>query len=515
MEARIRMLNFYFDNFVLFPNLKFYKEYCNLHYKNYSITVCQKFPYVNGYPKFVKNFENFEEKPQIVIKRSDLKFKDKPFALPIANGIPSFVWDIINNNVDITKKTPLEYMTQEWMKLPWSWPEFGPRIEDFIYDIYQFKRDNSEYFSTHGWFINYLLWLDIPFTINSLNEKNNDKIFGKKWYVIDHLNYIHSMPYEMDLYKNTIDFIKDTDINLMFLTPQEPSTSSDKFYNIIKFCIDRNCLANKIFYLSQDFFVKNKIYKIKPYMCKEKNSIVNNYGILGPAFLLNVRQQQKYLTTYKPSFDLEKINRNKHFYFVVGNPKKERIKALLYFYSENLLNNMNWSSIYPIKEASEITPKVFEDDLNYNICTNERELTFAEVLKDDNYIPKKIVEDSYISIIFEVDPRGLNRIIDEKILKPIISLHPFIIYGNPYTLDYIRDMGFETFPEIFDESYDEIYDHIERLEFVIKQIEKISKLSLDKVHDLYNKVYPKLVKNRDLLLSMDIKKEYESWFEVE
>mgnify|MGYP000079513997 CR=1 FL=1 len=52
-------------------------------------------------------------------------------------------------------------------------------------------------------------------------------------------------------------------------------------------------------------------------------------------------------------------------------------------------------------------------------------------------------------------------------------------------------------------------DDDERLEFILRQIENICNLSVDEVHELYNKVYSKLVKNRELFLSMDIKKEYE------
>ena len=41
-----------------------------------------------------------------------------------------------------------------------------------------------------------------------------------------------------------------------------------------------------------------------------------------------------------------------------------------------------------------------------------------------------------------------------------------------------------------------------------------SKFGGEQLCELYNKVYSKLVKNRELFLSMDIKKEYESWFEI-
>ena len=504
-------LNFYFDTFVVFPNLEFYSSWIEDFYSWCEpASHRKKFPYLDGYPKFVKNFEEFEEKPQLVIKRSDLKFKDKSFAIPVPNGIPSYLWDRLNHRVDVEKEK--KYNIHEL------------KLEDFIRDINKMRLSDID--PTQSPLIHHLLFLNIPYTINPIGEQIDDKILGKKWYVIDYYNYIPTMCEEIDLYKDVIDYIRDNDINLMFLTPQEANIDREKFYNtIVKFCISRNFSPDRIFYLNQTFLDNTMSYRIKPYMNKSKIDSINHYSVLGCAFLMNYHEKCKHYERYKPSVNLEKKKRSKHFYYVIGSTKYERIEALKYFYSKGLLDKMNWASKYKInaKEFNKITPKLFEEDLKNNIATTIPGRGYE--FKDSLYIPKKIVEDSYMSIVFSTDPGGYddklyddertNKIIDEKILKPIVSLHPFIYFGNPYTLDYFRDMEYETFPEIFDESYDEIYNYDERLEFVIKQVEKISKLPLDEVHDLYNKVYPKLVKNRDLLLSMDIKKEYESWYEVE
>jgi hypothetical protein len=523
-------LNFYFDTFVVFPNLEFYTIWIEDFHRWCDIEVpkmlagekYKKCPQVEGYPTFVNNFEDFEENLQIVSKRSDLKFEDKLFAIPVVNGISRFILNVIKKQ---KYKTGVDHFD----------------LELRLGEISTFKLDPTDsWFSSHGVFTDNLMLLNIPFTVNLIGEQINDKILGKKWYVIDYDQYIPIMFNEIHLYKEVIDYIRDNDINLMFLTPQEEDRREgrEKVYNnLVKFCISRGLSLNRIFYLNHTFLNKTKSYKIKPYMNKSKIDSINHYSVLGCAFYQNFHEKCKPLMSYKPSVDLEKKKRSKHFYYVIGQPKYERIEALKYFYSKGLLDKMNWASKYKLittdknfrpfkinlEEFNKITPKLFEEDLKNNIATSipGRDYEF----RDHFYIPKKIVEDSYISIVFSTEPRGYSKLykygegtnmhIDEKILKPIISLHPFICYGNMGTLDYFRDIGYETFPEIFDESYDEIYDHIERLEFVIKQIEKISKLSLDKVHDLYNKVYPKLVKNRDLLLSMDIKKEYESWFEVE
>ena len=42
----------------------------------------------------------------------------------------------------------------------------------------------------------------------------------------------------------------------------------------------------------------------------------------------------------------------------------------------------------------------------------------------------------------------------EKIFKPIVMYQPFILFGGPRSLKYLRDYGFKTFDSLWDESYD-------------------------------------------------------------
>ena len=42
----------------------------------------------------------------------------------------------------------------------------------------------------------------------------------------------------------------------------------------------------------------------------------------------------------------------------------------------------------------------------------------------------------------------------EKIFKPIVMYQPFILFGGPRSLEYLRNYGFKTFDSLWDESYD-------------------------------------------------------------
>lgn len=58
-------------------------------------------------------------------------------------------------------------------------------------------------------------------------------------------------------------------------------------------------------------------------------------------------------------------------------------------------------------------------------------------------------QDSYLNYRTEVS---------EKIFKPMMGYHSFIVFGSVNTLKYLHREGFESFENLFDESYDSIED---------------------------------------------------------
>jgi hypothetical protein len=84
----------------------------------------------------------------------------------------------------------------------------------------------------------------------------------------------------------------------------------------------------------------------------------------------------------------------------------------------------------------------------------------------------------------------------------MIYYHPFILWGNPGTLEVLQKYGFETFPELFDESYDMIYNEELRLKSIMRSVKKLCDMPLDELHELYKSVIPKLIHNRELLTKL-------------
>jgi len=67
----------------------------------------------------------------------------------------------------------------------------------------------------------------------------------------------------------------------------------------------------------------------------------------------------------------------------------------------------------------------------------------------------------------------------EKSYKPLAAQHPILLVSTPGNLAYIRDQGFETFPELFDESYDHVLDWKQRVQHIVNQVQTFDTRSVD------------------------------------
>ena len=77
-------------------------------------------------------------------------------------------------------------------------------------------------------------------------------------------------------------------------------------------------------------------------------------------------------------------------------------------------------------------------------------------------------------------------------------------------------MGFKTFPEFFDESYDEIENPIERMNIIVREIQKICILGIKELRDRYYNIFDKLEHNRNRLIEIvdDRKMNYGNYLDV-
>ena len=125
-----------------------------------------------------------------------------------------------------------------------------------------------------------------------------------------------------------------------------------------------------------------------------------------------------------------------------------------------------------------------------SIVTDACETTLISNLlpKEDNFGRNEYLNEFYDEMF-----------ISEKTSRPILNLHPFIIFGTNNILSTLRDLGFETFGDFWDENYDT--DLHNKLDIICKNMHQINEMSLDELDTMYNKMLPILNHNRNLLIS--------------
>ena len=123
------------------------------------------------------------------------------------------------------------------------------------------------------------------------------------------------------------------------------------------------------------------------------------------------------------------------------------------------------------KELQKRQPLVIDRDLP---------LDFGRYMQD-NFAAVTIGEawpyrDTSFSIVCETHFTNDILFVSEKVWKPIVNGHPFVIVGTSGTLAYLRSLGFRTFTPIINEYYDELVDNDERMQALFAVIDHLGAL---------------------------------------
>ena len=114
------------------------------------------------------------------------------------------------------------------------------------------------------------------------------------------------------------------------------------------------------------------------------------------------------------------------------------------------------------------TPLVIDEkyDLNYNLAIN---------------ITKEDYEKTFVSVVTETLVDQGTIFFSEKIWKPIMVGHPFILLGNRFSLKYLKNIGYKTFDKWIDESYDNEADVSTRVKMIVNELKKFNSKSINEL----------------------------------
>ncbi len=246
--------------------------------------------------------------------------------------------------------------------------------------------------------------------------------------------------------------------------------------------------------------------------CFENNLLISSCKKIN-----NLKENPNYKLGYKTEWFnasdlLEK--RNKHFVSPNRNSNKpHRFTLGCYFELENLwdkvycsflqkngdyipmVDGLNGSFRQKLIEASNKFIKMIPIEMDTELLSESEKECFESM----RAFKREIYTDSYINIVTETNFER-DIFITEKIINPMTVLQPFILFGAPHYLKYIKELGFKTFDGFIDESYDNEEDSGLRFEKLCNEVKRISEIPLNEMHEWYISIIPILEYNRNFAM---------------
>ena len=156
-------------------------------------------------------------------------------------------------------------------------------------------------------------------------------------------------------------------------------------------------------------------------------------------------------------------HKKKDFLYLNKASRPHRVKLYNKLVADNVLEN----SIHTFHEheSKRLLPAEYElpdvDANNYPRFGKDQEI----------YEPPYI--DTVCSIVSETNDTNDEIFMTEKIWKPIMAQHVFVVHGNHLYLQRLREMGFKTFGNYFDESHDLEADPNKRIDKIVTLIKDL------------------------------------------
>jgi hypothetical protein len=187
-----------------------------------------------------------------------------------------------------------------------------------------------------------------------------------------------------------------------------------------------------------------------------------------------------------------KDQRPYEFLFLNGRLRPHRKWLIDGLRDRGLLNQALWtnlSSTVEMEFTSKLTPNKLEPirllPTEYEIERAVPQLTTLNTTGfvkhelfgntwGDAIVNSRCYSDTWYSLVTETIFDYPYSFRTEKIYKPILMAHPFVVAANRGYLRDLRDAGFQTFDSIIDESYDQIDCPHTRIQRIIETVRSIS-----------------------------------------
>lgn len=253
---------------------------------------------------------------------------------------------------------------------------------------------------------------------------------------------------------------------------------------------------------------------------------VNYYTELDNISNVLYRHFPEYHAYYYPLYSNIQINDSKLTKkFLCLNKRANITRLILYkkFYTDNLIEQSffsflgedhlfgNLESIETVDWAEQIFNELLNLYPEFNkLCTpklpfirldNDRSIDAYMQDQTNRHIDPSWILDStfyqqsFCSVISETSMSSVIPNFSEKTFRAIANGHPFIILGSQGSLEFLKQLGFDTFDDIFDNSYDSVADEYQRMIAVFNTIDKINSMDLEQLTQIKSQLLPRRLDN--------------------
>lgn len=105
----------------------------------------------------------------------------------------------------------------------------------------------------------------------------------------------------------------------------------------------------------------------------------------------------------------------------------------------------------------------------------------------------------FIEIVAETD-FFTDKFFTEKTLKNFYLGKPFLLWSGAHSLFRLKEAGFKTFSPYINESYDSIQNTKDRLDAILIEVDRLSKLPMEQLKEIHNQLSERLLYNREFFI---------------
>lgn len=168
------------------------------------------------------------------------------------------------------------------------------------------------------------------------------------------------------------------------------------------------------------------------------------------------------------------------------------------YFEENRQFYKNYSGIELTDDDMAIYNQKMPIELDTHATTQKDSFDTSNTFRKDLFL------DSCINLVTETSYINNEMFLSEKILKPILSYQPFIVFGSYGYLKELKNYGFKTFSDFWDESYDDIINPVERMKSLISLVKSLNNKSIEELNDIYKSTIDICIHNRNLFYSLEL-----------